>query len=143
MKYILMLSVTVMALSQTASATGMVRTVYDCRGGAGEAAASFTVKVISTSPPGGPVSSHTEATASNSWLGGTHYSGIVHVTPVVAEDGGPENYFNKDQKFALTVAKKDGQLESGRPARVYVRASFVDPKTGMKGSITPRWIKCQ
>lgn len=131
-------------LSTTAHATGMVQVIHDCSGGSGEARSSVKVRNLSTSAPGGPVHRWTEAEVSTSWLGGTHYSGVVEVKNVAApRPGGPETYINSKQGFSLTISDQRGTNSSGRPGQITVTAKFKDPKTNMIGQVGRRTLQCR
>lgn len=126
--------------SLSAHATGMKRQIHACQGGTGEYAAGFQVYHVSMSPPGGPVTSYYIASASSSWLGGTHASGDIRVNPLRVESGTVE-YSNAEAGFSLKVLKLRNTRRAGKSA--LVEASFRDPATGMRGSIPRRWITCQ
>lgn len=129
-------------VASQASATGLAKKVFDCKGGSGEDAASVKVTHVTTSAPGGPVSEHYEAAATASWFGGTHHSGTVTVTKVVASDGGPTTYANAAADFGIEVYKVE-TAHNGKVVRIDVKGDFKDKKTGMAASIRRRWLSCK
>jgi hypothetical protein len=138
MKTIMTILVAMFALN--ANATGMKRTLMSCRGGSGEFAASFTLNLISHSPPGGPVSKYYTASASSSWLGGTHASGEVIVQKIEMKNAGTNKakkfrYVNKEAGFVMGVVQTADVIQ--------IQGSFIDPRTKMKGTITPRRLRCR
>ena len=123
------------ATSYAAEETKVV--LYKCNAGAGEAAASVKITEVTKEK----VKTHV-GVATHSWLGGTHNTGDVSVTQIVAEDGGPTTYVDKDKKFALEIKKVEYVNRSTIVRRIDVSGDFVS-KDGMKFSIPRQWLRCQ
>jgi hypothetical protein len=131
-----------LAAASVAQASGVKSPVTKCtNGGAGEGLSTVQFYSLSTAAPGGPVSTRLFASASQSWLGGTHYSGDVEVQASVGTDGKQGLYYSADKSFQLTVITLKANADGGT-TEFNIFGTFVDPRTKMKGHVNPGTYKC-
>ena len=132
-------AILMLMVSNLAGATGHRTTLYDCRAGQGESAASVKLDLISMS--GGPMRQWLEAQVSLSWFGGTHATERTSVRRP-PEEGPVEgiSYVNEDKNFFLTVWGLDKTV-TGTVLRIDVSGQFVS-KSGTSFSLSRRWLDC-
>jgi hypothetical protein len=121
-------------------ASGHSTTIYDCAEFSGENQAAVHVVSHSTSPPGGPVKSWTEAIASYKWVGANDTTDKIVVT--VTNKGAATFYSNKSKDFELIVFQQEVD-KMGKIKRIDVSGNFISVKDARNFRISRRWIDCK